>query len=187
MNHETDDGLFYEVIHNHNLERGRLRESALILYLGGVGVIFGLAFGESLMMEVLFIIPFLSLGVSYIIAQHHNMIGTLLKYLTDEFIPYYRKEHSEIPFWELSETRHTYADQDITQRFFANLILICGPPITSLFLTHNLEPSNLQTTKIWCISLIATVGSIIVNRKSYKYRKWLIDNTRNKYHSKLET
>ncbi len=189
MNHETDDGLFYKVIHNHNIERVRLRESALILYLGSVGVIFGLAFGESIMKEILLITTFLSLGVSIIIAQHHNLIGTLLKYLTDEFIPYYRNEHSEIPFWELSETRHKYANRDITQRLIGNLILICVPPIASLFLTHDLEPSILsilQTTKIWFIDIFITLVSIIVTWNSYKYRKELLDNTRNKYHNKLE-
>jgi hypothetical protein len=165
----------YDQMRSEIVQRVQLRDNALILYLGSVGTIFGLALGQLAKYEILLIIPYLSMGVAAIISHHHSIIGSQISFIADELVPFFKSVNEASPMWEISETRKEYSARDINLRFLANLTLTTIPPIAGLILTYELgfyQPFPLGP--LWWAGVVITIISIYITVESHFYRSKLL-------------
>ena len=76
---------YYESARNELIKRIQLRDTVLLIMLGTMATIFGIAFGTSAHIEILFIIPYLSFGAASLVSQHQEVIGSLGAFIAGEF------------------------------------------------------------------------------------------------------
>ncbi|EGR2191065.1 hypothetical protein [Vibrio parahaemolyticus] len=82
-----NDGIFikyYESARTELIARLVLRDKIVVLFLGAVGAIGSVSFGNKEFIEALLIIPFLSLGALLLSMQHNFVIGSLSQYCASE-------------------------------------------------------------------------------------------------------
>ena len=125
---------FYDSARMELIERIKLRDNALLLYLGTMGAIFGVAFGTLVSHEVLLISPYIALGAAIIISQHNAVIGALASYCAIEIQAYLENVLSkETPTqWENSLSFKEYHERSTNLRSIGHLILITTPAVAAL-------------------------------------------------------
>ena len=164
----------YSSVQAEIIERVRLRDNALVLYLGSTSTIFGLALGQITKQEILLVLPFLALGVSAIISHHHSNIGAAMLFVENEIEPFLKNIGEDAPVWETSPTRQLYAKRDVNLRFLANLTLISIPPIAGLIFTYKLGLySAFPLKSFWWIGLLITLITIYLIIEAHVYRNKL--------------
>ena len=81
--HVENARTYYESARAELVQRIRLRDTSLYLYMGGVGTIAGIALSEPDRTKILLVVPFLSLATAFIISNHHVLIGAIRAYCAD--------------------------------------------------------------------------------------------------------
>lgn len=77
----------YEAARSELVARLKLRDQVLLIYLAVVGTIFGIALANMERVEILLIIPFISLGCTILVSQHNLVIGTLIEFIGNQIKP----------------------------------------------------------------------------------------------------
>ena len=90
----------YDAARDEILLRIRLREQILMFYLTVVGTVIGVAFGKGVDHELLLIIPFIALAVSFLFSQHSVSIAGLAHFCRSEL----NTAFDQAPQWDNSET-----------------------------------------------------------------------------------
>ena len=173
---------FYESARLELIHRIRLRDNILLFYLGAIATLLGVAFGSKpIQLEVLFVIPFISLSVSILISHHHSIIGLLGFYCVEEVEPFLKKlkPPENAPQWDNSRALLSIANESMLSRVWAHLIIIVVPTIISLVLnyTHALH-SAFPFGPLWWFCLLALLVSIWVIMRSNTTRKEKYDRIR---------
>ena len=163
--------LAYESARAELIQRVRLRDHVLLVYLGLVSTILGIAFGTGTNPKVLFVIPFVSCGVSILIYQHNNAVGALGKFCRVELGKFF----TLVPQWDASQSLRAYAYTQIYHRFSSHCILMVTPCILSLFMNLEYWDGKFPFILIWWASLIGTFYVFVVTILTQLYRKKLYD------------
>lgn len=169
---------FYDSARSELVERIGHRDNALILYLGAAGAIFGVAYGkDGQPIIVLLLVPFLALGASFIVSQHHAVIGTLGRYLGCELEIGLRKIDEALPpQWDTSESQREYSKYAMEHRLWGHLLLLFTPSVLSVCLNIGLLFGSHEERFFW---IIATLGTLLVLwpiRFAHQWRNRLIDD-----------
>ena len=147
----------YNAARNEIVERIKLRDQALLLYLAAITTLFGIGLGKDKMAEILFIIPFLALGIVSIIVQHNLTIGAIASFIRTELKEYFLT----VPHWDDSKSLKKIFKQQSLFRKISAYITIGVPPIISLII-NNIYAT--QTTfpygLLWWLCLVLTIISI---------------------------
>jgi hypothetical protein len=157
------------------IQRVALRDNALVLYLGAVGALVGIAGSSTVGTKILLIIPYLAFGATSIIEHHHMMIGILSYYLTEDLSVHYRKIKEYVPDWDDSArirdawTKRPY----LIQRKFGHWVLISMPSLLSLILNYEYIWQENVLTAAWWLGLVLTIFSIATTAQSSAYRRSL--------------
>jgi len=157
--------VFYESARSEMIERIGHRDKVLILYLGGVGALYGVALGNVAWLHVLLVVPYLALGAAMILSQHHAVIGQIGTYLAKELHPFFEFEDGSVcpPQWETSASRARHFNEAMMQRFLGHLFLIVIPALVALLFTRHLALDPLSAKGIvWLLGLCFTVSSLLV-------------------------
>ena|GEM_PF-2235543 len=172
----------YESARMELIERIQLRDNVLLLYLGAVGTIFGVSIGTTARLEILLVIPYLALGASTIVSQHHAMIGSLGDFLAHEIEPFLREIGEYAPQWDTSEALKASSNMStLMGRTLGHLLLIIIPPIAGLSLNwrHGFYltfPEGL----LWWSGVILTGMSIFGIWESHQWRMKLYRRLKSK-------
>jgi CDP-diacylglycerol--glycerol-3-phosphate 3-phosphatidyltransferase len=148
----------YELASNQAVERIRLRDNALLAFLGATGVIFGVATSASDRAALLLMIPYLALAAVFIVTQHDRTIGALSAFITETLSPYLRTIGEEAPLWERSVSLQRFASSAMVLRSSSHAILILLPVAFSLAWTRQYMQLRTLLAVCWWVGLV--VGSI---------------------------
>src|SRR5689334_15325438 len=75
---------FYKTARAELIERIKLRDAALFLYIAAAATIFAAVLSGKASRATLVVVPFVALGATIVIAQHHQVIGDLGLYCGKE-------------------------------------------------------------------------------------------------------
>jgi hypothetical protein len=116
----------YESARLELIERIKLRDHSLLVYLGVVGTILSAALAMPAKLEILLSIPYIALGVAVIISQHNEVIGSLGDFCARELEPFLRnlQPPEDAPQWDNSAALHDYSMQAIKLRSWGHFLLI---------------------------------------------------------------
>jgi hypothetical protein len=115
-------------------QRLELKQKLMTLYLAGVAGIVGFVYqrgvGNPTSVELLLVVPLLSLGAAAFIGNHLLVIAALVRYSIDELEPHLAA--SNVRLWEESEALHMVAERTGSSLHVNEVILICLPPFASI-------------------------------------------------------
>jgi len=152
--------LAYESSRNEILERIRLRDNALLAFLGATGVVFGVATGTSPRPQLLLILPYLSLAAAFIVTQHDRTIGRICAFLTEELDPFLREHAEAAPTWEACSFLQSYSSAAMILRSTSHSILIILPAAVALVWSWPVAKAAVVLEIIWwCAVVITTISS----------------------------
>lgn len=176
MTKEDSARTFYESAREELIQRIRLRDNVLLFYLGAVGTISGVALGGGgVTKEILFILPFLTLGVAILVSQHNALIGSLGHFCACEIEPFFEdSSNSEYaPQWDSSDALEGYKQQAIKLRSWGHTLMILVPAIASLSINYSYIIAPVAFGILWWSAFISLVLSSLVIYQAHLWRKSL--------------
>jgi hypothetical protein len=173
----------YESAREELILRIQLRDRVLLLYLGGVATISGVAIGsKGVQTQLLLILPFLTLGIAMIATQHNALIGAIGYFCVNEIEPYLKDlPNSEYaPQWDSSTALEEYSQRAVRFRSWGHTAIMLLPSFASLVVTYQ-EGINPPTwsTVLWWFGIFCVGSIIILIYKTYSWRKHLYERTFN--------
>jgi len=129
------------------IERMKLRDQALFLYLAAVGVLAGVALtkpttaaeavadaASKIHPEMLLLVPFLGLSAAIIASQHFLSMGYLAEYCVKDIGPFLQalQPNENAPQWEDSPILHDYERRALLWRSWGHVGIIIAPQIFAL-------------------------------------------------------
>ncbi len=152
------------------MERIKLRDNIIVVYLGALGVILGVVFTKTNSDNLLFIIPFLAIGCSFLISQHNSMIGVISVYITREIWAKMPKQN--FLFFDNSIDMKDFSPQARALRTVGHLVFFALPSILTVgIMAKILSKESEWQILIWYICLILTLGILFIIGKTHTDRK----------------
>lgn len=151
----------YQSAREEIIQRIKLRDNALKIYLTIIISIFGLVLSCEVNPKILFTIPFLGLSFSFIVFQHHLVIRYLSYFLKEEF-------KSPLKHWDNSDIFEKFGKNIIFYRLLSQGVILVLPQILSLI--YYLPCNNLDVI-IWVLGFFAFIGSVLIPIKVNKIDK----------------
>jgi hypothetical protein len=115
-------------------QRLELKQTLMTLYLAGVAGIVGFVYRggaeNPTSVELLLVVPLLSLGAAAFIGNHLLVIAALVRYSIDELEPHLAA--GNVRLWEESEALHMLSERTGSSLHVNELILICLPAVASI-------------------------------------------------------
>lgn len=164
------------------LQRMRLRDNVLLVFLAVSGAILGVALRGSGNNEVLLSIPFLALGTAILVSQHNLLAAVLGQFCAHELEPFLKSlEPSEhAPNWDNSRTFKQFANEAAKLRLIGHGIIILVPCVLALAMNwdHALN-SPFPLGPLWWFGAMCSIvaAGVIINSHArrvdiYNKRKW---------------
>jgi FtsH-binding integral membrane protein len=158
-------GKFYESARQELISRLQLRDNALFVFLATTGTIFGVAVGSTARLEILLIIPFLSLSLGFVVLQHHEVIGALGFFCERELGGFYqRKGIHKVLQWDSSTTLVRFHGRLVGARSPAHAAILLSPGYWAVAVNwKHLIPTHWREGFFWaavfglCCEIILTV------------------------------
>jgi len=127
-------GIFYSAARDAINNRVKLRDNVLIFYLAAIATIYGAAFGTKENTDLLLMVPFVALGASFMLTQHHTTIGSIVNYLAFEFkLPSKSEDFRDNLHWDISESVTGNNKRSMFLVICSHLALIVLPAFAALF------------------------------------------------------
>lgn len=164
---------FYETARSEIITRIQMRETAIFVWLGAIGVVGGIAFsGEHPPQEVLLILPLLGVGFAMRISDHERIIGQLAVYTSKELAPFLSTE-PQLLQWDSSVTLHDKSFQGKIVRVRGDVyyIFIVIPEALALALNAEfIERGGLLAWLVAAVDLLCIVLSAVFVATARKAR-----------------
>lgn len=165
---------------NELVERIRLRDSVLLVYLAIIGTLFGIALGNSSRVEILLTIPIIACGCSILVSQHNLVIGALLGFITNDLKPFMKSISEAAPEFGSSKTFYEHSCRSNRLRTVSHAIIMIVPCVVALYYNRqHAFNSSFPLGQVWWISfgcMVVAIAFIIIahNRRMLVWRqtKW---------------
>ena len=184
MSHKTNTNLkneqtiiaFYNTARQEILTRIKLRDNTLLFFIGVSSTIFAIPLVFESKSNLLLAIPYLSLGISLIVAQHNDIIGSLAAYLNKEFTKV--KKKVGVSHWDDSVCLHDFHKHAMLYRSFGHLTILLLPTGISLYQNKSMvSGTNGEKLMFWG-SVLSAFIVISLSVSSYITRRRLIKSKR---------
>ena len=155
----------------------QLRDQALFLFLGAIGVLFGIAFSEPQTIEILLVVPFVGLGVAFIVSHHDAAIVTIASYCNHELDESLKANNEWLVPWDKSSSMCHFEEKLIINRFWAHFLMIILPVSFCIVVNYSHAlwfPFPLSIA--WWFGLISGLIAIYIIKDAAKYRRMLYSN-----------
>jgi hypothetical protein len=124
---------YHKALRTEIIERLKMRDNALLAYLGASGALLGYGMKEGKFVNsLLIILPFLALGAAAIIIQHQDQIIGIYEYLTLELVKHLPEGGKRVITFNESKAASEHFRPNISMGFLAQILLICGPPVFAI-------------------------------------------------------
>jgi hypothetical protein len=171
----------YEVARAELLERIRLRDQVLLVYLGIIGTIAGIALGTSAKREILLIIPFIGFGCSILVSQHNAVIGALIRFAYVDIRSFLKElaEEEYAPIFVCSDSFRKHSSTSNKLRSIGHSVIIVGPIFFALAYTGDYALGDkLPKASLWWAGAFLMVVSIGVIWYIHKERQRVYSETK---------
>jgi hypothetical protein len=172
------------------VERIRLRDQILMIYLAAVGALFTAGFGVTPRFEVLLSLPFLALGASVLVCQHNAVIGSLGRFCVVELGAFLDGLKSHAPQWDDSSSLQSYKDSAIRLRSFGHTVILIVPCVVALGANYpHAISSPFPYGPLWWMSAICTVVTVwqVVTTHFWRSSLYFVQSWRRHDEPKSET
>jgi len=174
--------VYYTSARTELIERIKLRDGVLVLYLAAVGALFGIAVGGGVeKQKLLLLLPFLAFGAAVIISQHTSVIGALASYCVTELAPFLRglAPSEDAPQWDDSRALAQYQHAAVHLRTWGHGVMIIIPAVIALsFNWDNVSFSALNAFVImWVAGVLMLVLAGFVIWRAHVTRTTLFSDT----------
>jgi hypothetical protein len=143
-----------------------------MLFLAAAGTLFGIAFGTNAKHEILLVVPYLTLGATAIICQHHEVIGALGLFLHNELHPFLLEIGEAAPEWDTSHSLKEHLPRFMRMRSLAHSVLLVSPPLAALAINwHYALHTEFPGTPMWYLGLVFMLISCVAIYASHTFRK----------------
>ncbi len=122
----------YECAQLELIQRIRLRDHILLIYLSAVGVLLGIALETPQRQQILLAVPLFTLGASILVSQHNYLISLLGHFSANEVGRLLSQIGAGSVQWHNSETLEKYSSKSTGLRTLGHGILLLTPAIVSL-------------------------------------------------------
>jgi hypothetical protein len=154
------------------IERIRLRDQVLLLFIGAAAALFGTSLSGNGRPEILLALPFVSLGASLLVCQHNDIIGSLSRFCALEIGPHLLSLRCDAPQWDNSEALRDYRTSAVNLRTFGHLLILVTPAAVGLVTNYQLALApKYPYGHIWWASLIFTLASVAVLILTHRWRQ----------------
>lgn len=159
----------YEATRAEVLERMKMRQTILTVYLGFVGTVLGLAVGTNPRIDALIVIPLASFGVAWIIRDHELGLACLGSWLEETYQQYIDENPvlQGTPQWDGSKLRQKYG-RLFASRFVGYVSLFLIADLAGLFISWG-ELST-QVYLRW-IGIALTTFTLIILSVTFAQRR----------------
>lgn len=182
MNDSDVKKLFYESARAELIQRIQLRDNVALLYLAAIAAIFGIALAKDGKLEILLIVPLLSLAASVLTSQHHILIGALGKYCSAEICIDITYKDIPIPQWDNSKSLQQFFSFAMNSRAIGHLCIFSIPAIAGLALNYKYSYNGeISLTILFYMGCFVTILEIIYILDSFFKRKKLFAEQINQY------
>lgn len=155
----------HEMVYYQLIERVKMRDNVILIYLAAIGTTFTVAYNESTNPEMLLIVPYLALGASILFSHHNILIGAILDFFKTEINEFISQNFNNqyVPQYETSKSFLRSFMPALWLITFGSFFLIVIPCIASLAI--NLKYSNSGDTQLiftWWVGLISVCVAIMI-------------------------
>jgi hypothetical protein len=169
----------YQAARSELVERIRLRDYVLMIYLVVVGTVMSLSLGKQSNNEILLSIPLFALGCAILVSQHNNVIGTLIEFIACDIKPVLEDNSEYAQFFICSNAFLSHSSKSNFDRSTGHGTIIVVPCLVSLIINKNhAVHSPFPLFHLWWISLIFTVLSMIIVYRAYLKRRDVYNTVR---------
>lgn len=147
----------YQCAQAELIQRIRLRDHVLLIYMSAVGVLLGIALKDTSYKQILLAVPLITLGVSILISQHNYLISLLGVFSSNEigeFLKNITPDRADAVQWHNSKTLKDYYAKSTKLRSFGHGILILTPSLIALLI--NVEQFHMIVIRV--VSKYATLN-----------------------------
>lgn len=154
---------FYKAARLELVERVKLRDQVLLVYLAFVGVISGASLSISGSKEVAMTLPFLGMGCAILVSQHNSVIGALIRYTSVDLHNHLMPAKVTIAEFVNSSSFKGHSRQSNFFRSTGHAIVIIVPECTGLGInyTHALS-SPFPLGPAWWFGALCTIASVVI-------------------------
>jgi len=167
----------YQAARQETVMRIRLRDNMLLVFLATVSAIFGIALKTGAQKHIVLIIPFLTLGVTFIITYHNYLIGALHRFCENEVAPFLRNagvdgDDENAPQWDTSDAQENYFNVGEWLKTFGYFFILTIPSLLSLLLWRKqaVAPES-PIVFVWIGAIICFLLTVAVICFGYYLRK----------------
>jgi hypothetical protein len=128
---------FYRAARDELVERIKLRDQVLLIYLAFVGAVTGAAFSVGHSREIALVLPFLGLGCAILVSQHNSVIGAIIRYTSVELSEYLIPHELSIPEFVNSNSFRKHSPRSNFLRSVGHGVVILVPEIIGLAINYN--------------------------------------------------
>jgi len=151
----------------------QIRDNVLFIYLGAIGALFGLALGSSARPDLLLIIPLLSVGAAFIVAQHDGLIGALSSFLIDEIEPFLIEIGESAPQWDNSSALKEYSSRSVSFRTAGHMVFLEAPSVMALGMNWKAFNFPFPKGPLWWLGVVFTGFAMYILLNNHTWRKSL--------------
>jgi hypothetical protein len=154
---------FYNSARTEMLERMKIRDNLMIVYIGVVITIFTIAINTG-KCHILYCIPYFGLGISFLVSQHYEGIGKLALFCAKEIGQFLKKNNAYAPQWDGSEILLKHPAWAVIVRGCSHGILLGLPSLMAL--VYNKQ--ELVTSQgpyvhfLWFLGIICVLGTFLL-------------------------
>jgi hypothetical protein len=149
----------YEVANDHLMNRIKMRENVLLVFLAAVGATLGISFGTSARLELLLLIPYFGLGCAILISHHNLMIGVLIDFIQVEaYASLAGLEPPEAaPHYHDSRQYHSKARLSLSVVTIGYSLIILLPCIVALYFSRKTATGS-ALVWVWWVAMGCSIG-----------------------------
>ena len=164
--------------------RIQLRDNVLLLYLGAIATLIGVTLAQGASrgnqsLQLLLVIPYVAVGVTVILAQHHTAIGAMVEFFSSEFDQFLQglTPPENAVQWDNSKAAKGYAAHAMFQRTLGQIVILLLPCGASLLINwpSSIFP-NLLDGVLWWGGFFATIFSAWVLGRAHRFRNTINKN-----------
>lgn len=127
---------FYKSARNELVERVKLRDQVLLVYLAFVGAISGAALSLHGSKQIALVLPFLGMGCAILVSQHNSVIGAIIRYTSTDLHGHLLSGHADIPDFVNSSSFRSHSPRSNFFRSVGHAVVILVPEVTGLGINY---------------------------------------------------
>lgn len=123
---------YYRAAREELVERVKLRDQVLLVYLGFVGAVLGASLAKDAWREIGLILPFLGLGCAILVSQHNAVIGALIRFINMDLRRKLKEVGVDVPEFVSSNSFKDHSRYSNFSRSLGHAVVIMIPEVAGL-------------------------------------------------------